>query len=180
MKKKRVVGIALLVTAVMLVITTGVVFAVNNFHGIPPFRYDDEFKRGDQHVYGPMHGYGGHLGLEDDEQSMMTLMIDAVANETGLSPEDIENRLYDGERLYEIALDSGISEETYFDLMVDVREGYLAEAFEDGWITEEQYDWMTDHMADESFETHEGFHCPYYDSDSTYEDRPYHGMGMHW
>lgn len=181
MKKKRIIGISLLVTAALLVITTGVVFAVNNLHGIPPFHSDDEINNDDQYFYSPMGGYGRHMWLGSEDNSMMALMFDAVAEETGLTVEDIEDRLYDGESLYEIALDSGMSEEAYSDLMVGVREAYLSEALANGLITEEQYDWMTDHMSDSPFEIHEGYdHCPYYqDGDSTYEGRPFRGMGMH-
>lgn len=181
MNKKRNFGIALLVTAALLVLTTGVAFAVNNFHGFLPFRSEDDMSGVDRYLYGYRGGFGSHMRFDEDHPPMMSLMIDAIAEETGLTAEEIYFRLSGGERLFDIALDLGMRKETYLELMDDVREGYLSEALENGGITEEQFQWMIEHQLDKGSWNQEEFSCPhYYDGESTYQRGTYHGMGRQW
>ena len=62
----------------------------------------------------------------------------AIADELGLTLEEMKERVKNGETPLQIAQSLGMSEEAYNTLLVDVREGLLAQAIEDGKINEEQ------------------------------------------
>lgn len=146
MNKQKAIGIAILVTAALLVITTGVVFAAGYAHGGQPF---NQAERGDDsgQYWGPMHG----RGWSSEERPMHETMIGAVADATGLSEEEIEDRLASGEHLYDIALDAGMDETAFFELMTEAREAFFAEAVENGWLSEAHYEWMLEHMQGEEY-----------------------------
>jgi hypothetical protein len=126
----------LAVAVAFLIVSTGVVFAAGLNQGTPPLNDRDE----DFQFWGPMHGRRG--GWSSDEPLMHEAMVQALADVTGLSVEEIEDRISDGERLFDIALGAGMDQAAFFDLMQDTRETVLAEALESGLISEEQYQWM--------------------------------------
>ena len=163
MKKQNIFWIAIFAAAALLVVSTGVVFAGSLMHDRPPFDPETE---GFQPPYdnddgwGPMHGRGprrGPFGMGDP--AMMDEMIDVVSEQTGLTVEEIESRLAEGERLFDIASDAGLEEEAFFDLMSEVRKEYLEEAVENGWMTEERYQWMMERLEGASFGNNNGFPC---------------------
>lgn len=138
---QKLLGIGLLVAVAMLVIGTGMVFAAGLAQTGPAFYGENE---GEEYgpYWGPMHGRRGSWSSEAPFPPMHEATVQALAEATGLSVENIEVRLADGERMLAIALDAGLSEEAFFDLMAEIRENVLAEAFEDGLISEERYQWM--------------------------------------
>ena len=150
MKKQKIFGIAVLVVVAMLVVATGVVFAVGLTQAGPPYSVEDE---GDDYgpYWGPMHGRRGGWSSETPFPPMHEDMVQAVADATGLTVEEINARVAEGERLFTIALDAGLEEEDFFEVMAETREAYLEEAFENGWISEEQYQWMLERGSDSSF-----------------------------
>jgi hypothetical protein len=81
--------------------------------------------------YGPMHAY----------------MIDAFAEAFGLDLSELESRLAEGETLWQVAESLGYSQEEFGQLWVDARTEALDQAVADGLITQEQADWMLQHMA---------------------------------
>ena len=81
--------------------------------------------------YGPMHEY----------------MEDAFAEALGISHEDLEARLDAGETMWSIAQAQGLSEDEIAKLMVDARTKALEKAVADGVLTQEQADWMSQHMG---------------------------------
>lgn len=182
MKKQKTIGIALLVTAALLVIATGVVFASGLHQEMPPFYPENKENVGEDAYWGPMsmHGYGRHAEATGEFPPMRSAMVEAVAEATDLAVEEIETRIGDGEHLYTIALDAGMSEEAFIDLMTDVREGYFADAVDEGWMTEEQFNWMNDHMGgnweDEDFG---GCHRQNGESFPMYNE-PQRGRGGRW
>jgi hypothetical protein len=81
--------------------------------------------------YGPMHTY----------------MVETFAEALGLTPEELQARLDDGETMYTIAQAQGLSDEEFSTLMVEARTKALEDAVADGVLTQEQADWMVQHMA---------------------------------
>jgi hypothetical protein len=142
MKKQKIFGIAVLVVVAMLVVATGVVFAAGLTQAGPPYSVEDE---GDEYgpYWGLMHGRRGGWSSEAP-LPMHDAMVQAVADATGLTVEEIDARIAEGERLFTIALDAGMEEADFIELMAETREAFLAEALENGLISEEQYQWMLD------------------------------------
>jgi hypothetical protein len=172
MNKQKAIGISILVTVALLVITTGVVFAAGFAHGGQPF---NQAERGDDsgQFWGPMHG----RGWSSEEQPMHEAMVGAVADATGLSVEDIEDRLASGEHLSEVALDAGMDETAFFELMTETREAFLAEAIENGWLSEAHYQWMLEHMDGEAYGPGDGS-CHGFDTEEdVFRGGRGHGMG---
>jgi hypothetical protein len=170
MKKQRIIGIALLAAAALLIAVTGVAYA----HGRTPNDpvTDEDAPYG---YYGPMmHGYN-NMPLDEDGEfpPMMAAMIEAVSEATGLSVEDIQSQVLEGKHLYTIALDAGLTEEGYVDLMDEVRQSYF-ENNQGDWPNGGRFEWMQEHMQ-EDWEEH-GF-GPFSSPDG---ERPFDngGMGM--
>lgn len=170
MSKTKVLGIAVLVTVALLVVATGVVFAAGLTQGGQPFYPGDE----EGQYWGPMHGRRG--GWSSDAPPMHEDMVEAVADATDLSVDEIEARIAAGEHLFEIALDAGLDQEEYFDLMTETRKAYLAEAFEAGWISEERYQWMLERMEGDAYSPGYGG-CHRYDGEGYLEVNRGPGMG---
>lgn len=80
--------------------------------------------------YGPMH----------DE------MVDAFAGALNLAPEEIQSRIEAGETPWQIAQAQGLSDEEIQQLMLDAHDKALDAAVEAGTLTQEQADWMDQHM----------------------------------
>lgn len=171
MKKNKVLGIGMLVTAALLVISTGVVFASGLYQGSPPFDSENNEDSADAPYWEPMHGRGWRRDSEDEYPQMRSAMIEALSGVTDYTIEEIEQRLNNGDRLFTIAQDAGLDEQAFFDLMSEVRESYFATALEEGRITEEQYQWRLEHMQREWDE--DGFEgCPHFN-----EGRPGFNQG---
>lgn len=81
--------------------------------------------------YGPLHEY----------------MQDAMAVALGLTHEEFENRLANGETPWTIAQAKGLSAEEFSTLMTDARSKALDAAVADGVLTQEQADWMKERMG---------------------------------
>ena len=80
--------------------------------------------------YGPMHEY----------------MEQALAAKLGLTEEEIEEKLAAGETMWSFASAQGLSVEEIATLMSEVHTEALKAAVADGVLTQEQADWMAQHM----------------------------------
>lgn len=116
----------------------------------------------DEYPYGPdmMDGYNGYgmmgggygmmgsgmMGWNGQEGPMHEVMIDSLAQNLNLTPEEIETRHDAGETILEIARAEGLSNEEIRDLMFSVHDTVLEKAVNDGWLTQDQADWMVEHM----------------------------------
>jgi hypothetical protein len=180
MKKQKIVSIAILVTIALLVISTGVVFAIGLNHGGQPF-YGEDTEDNDGAYWGPMHGHRGGWSSGEAIPPMHDAMVQSLVDETGLSISAIEARLAQGEHLIEIAQDAGMADEDFFDLMTETRETFLAEAFESGVISEEHYQWMHEHMEGDAYEPGYGG-CHRFDDEGNTEGvrGPGMGRGRRW
>lgn len=79
---------------------------------------------------------GTRDGLLHDE------MIAAFAEKLGISVDDLDARLADGETVAEIAFAEGLTIEQFSAIRVEVRTQVLDQAVKDGLLTQEQADWM--------------------------------------
>lgn len=140
MNKYKLFAIVLAAVA-LLVISTGLVFAVGLIQGGSPYWAEEKDNESGSYWI-PMHGRRGGWSSEAPFPPMHEAMISAVAEATGLTVDEIEARLTDGERLISVALDAGMTEADFFELMTETRTAFLDEALEAGWITEAQYQWM--------------------------------------
>jgi hypothetical protein len=111
---------------------------------------------------GMMGGWGGGMmgGGYGSYGAMHTYMVEAFAAELGLTPEEVQTRIEDGETMWEIAQSTGLSDEEFTDLMLAARSEALAQLVADRVITQEQADWMLERMN----QMHAGGfgpgHCP--------------------
>ena len=148
MNKRKIMGVALLAALALILVSTGAAIASGLNQGGPsvegPFSEDGN-------DWGPMHGRGGRWSSEEPYPPMHETMVQAVADKTGLSVDEITARILDGERLIEIALDAGMAEEQFFNLMQEVREAFWKEAFEAGLISEERYQWLLERKAGDQY-----------------------------
>jgi hypothetical protein len=80
--------------------------------------------------YGPMHEY----------------MEDAFAEALGITHEELEAKLDQGETMWSIAQAQGLSDDEIAKLMVDARTKALEKTVADGVLTQEQADWMSQRM----------------------------------
>lgn len=103
-------------------------------------------------------GYGLRIGMALRDAGGR--MVDILADLTGLSVDDIEDRRADGESVADIAKSEGVDPATVVDSALDVREKLLDEKVADGTIDEatktEILDRMTDRLNDRVDSTETG------------------------
>lgn len=80
--------------------------------------------------FGPMHQY----------------MINALAVGLDLTPEALQTRIANGETPIQIAQAKGLSDEEIRTLFLEAHDASLDQAVEAGLLTQEQADWMDQHM----------------------------------
>jgi Spy/CpxP family protein refolding chaperone len=81
-------------------------------------------------IHGPMHDY----------------MLEALSVKLGLTVEELQDRLDNGETMWDIAVGQGLSAEEISTAMLSARSQALELAVEAGVITPKQADWMNSHM----------------------------------
>jgi hypothetical protein len=79
-------------------------------------------------------------------------LIDALAELTGLEPADLYAELQEGKTLLEVAQAHDISAEQLVEAALASRAQVLQERVEAGYLTQEQADWMLEHMEEEMLE----------------------------
>ena len=86
----------------------------------------------------------GALGLGGQAHDYV---FQAVAESLGLSVEELEVKLADGQDLSEVAQEQGVTEEDLPSLLDEVRAKALASAVANGLLTQDQADWMLERPA---------------------------------
>ena len=91
-------------------------------------------------------------------------LIDALAELTGLEPADLYAELQQGKTLLEVADAHGVSAEQLVENALASRAQVLQQRVGAGYLTQEQADWMLEHMEEEMLEHLEagvtpGFNC---------------------
>lgn len=90
---------------------------------------------------------GAGVGGQFQPGWMHDVMLDTFAAALGLDRATLEERLANGETMYQIATAEGLSQDEFFALMTQARQTAIAQAVEDGTLTQAQADWMLSHMA---------------------------------
>jgi len=90
---------------------------------------------------GPMGGGYGWMAPYHD------LMHEAMAEALGLTVEELNAQLTEGKTMWQIAEELGIDPTEVWSAMEAAREEAIAQAVEDGVITPEQAEWMSEHMG---------------------------------
>jgi hypothetical protein len=178
MKKQRIIGIVLLVAAGLLIAGTGVVYASGLVHGRSPI--DSESGRsglGDDD--GPMGGFGMWMDEDSEFPPTMDAMIEAVSRETGLTVDEIQAKLLDGEHLFTIATDAGMSTEEYDTLMDETHDAYF-EQYQEQFGSANHFNWMMDRMGGEWDENGFGSRTPNFDDHAPGFDGPGMPYGGCW
>jgi hypothetical protein len=80
--------------------------------------------------YGPMRQY----------------MLDALAEALNLTPEQLQTHLNQGETPWQIAQSQGLSADQFRQAMLKAQDEALDEAVKAGVLTQQQADWMDQHM----------------------------------
>lgn len=93
-----------------------------------------------------MMGGSGMMGWNDEYGPMHDAMIAALAEALSLTPEELEARHDAGETMWQIAESEGLSPEAIQELMLSAHDNALEDAVANGWLTEEQAEWMDAHM----------------------------------
>lgn len=74
--------------------------------------------------------------------------IDATAEATGLTEEEVIAALQSGQTFAEIAEAQGVDPQTIVDALLADRQAVLEQAVADGRLSQEQADWMLEEMAE--------------------------------
>lgn len=135
--------------------------------------------------FGPWSGRGGHgpgmMGRWYDDGDgeagpMHETMQASIAAALGLTVEELDAAYDDGNTVWDIAQEQGLTSEEFSALMFDARSTALEQAVTDGSITQEQADWMQSRwteMQESGFGPGSGF-C----SGDGFQSGG-HGPGMH-
>lgn len=143
MSKKTVFVVALLAALAVLALTgSGLAFAQEPTPPAPG--------------YGPGLGCCGDWGMRGGRGGGLGWhgmgLIDAMAGLTGLKPADLYAELQEGKTLLEVAQAHGVSAEQLVEAALAARAEVLKQRVEAGYLTQEQADWMLDHMEEEMLE----------------------------
>ena len=155
MKKILLVAVGFMI-AVSVFGVAGFAYAQNQTPPVPEYPYspgmmgaNDGFGSGYGH--GMMAGYGrgyghGMMGWNGEYGPMHEAMVAVIADALDITPEEIEARHDAGETMWQIAEAEGLSAEEIQALMFSAHDFALEDAVADGWMTEEQAEWMDAHM----------------------------------
>jgi hypothetical protein len=96
--------------------------------------------------YGWTGGYGMMMG---GAGPMHDYMLNAFAEALGLERAALDERLAAGETMFQVAegAQGGLSWDEFYQTMLDARAQALERAVADGVLTQEQADWMKNHMG---------------------------------
>jgi len=172
----KVVGIV----TVVITVVGAALFAVSAVFAQPPTP-DTPYPGG----YGPgmMGGFRGGMmgggfrgGMMQNGGGWMFQYRDqmhaAIAEALGISEADLEAKLADGQTMWQIAEEQGMSVEDLQETMQEAHNNALEQAVEDGVLTREQADWMQSHMASGGgyggmMGGYGGANCPYHTQSGT-------------
>ena len=105
------------------------------------------------------YGWGMMGGAYQDE------MHAAIADALGMTEEELEQAMWEeGKTPWQLADEKGISQDELWAAMQDAHASVLAEMVADGVITQEQADWMQQHMSEGPYGP--GGHCPGWQDDA--------------
>jgi hypothetical protein len=98
---------------------------------------------------GMIGGRGGFGGMMAGSQASL---LSVAAEELGLTVEELTAELQDGKTIAGVAAEQGVEPQAIVDAFVAQRADWLAQAVADGRISQEQADWMLEHMQEQVLE----------------------------
>lgn len=106
--------------------------------------------------YGMMGGRGGFGGMHgawygDEHGSYHETMLATFAEALGLTVAQIEPRLESGETMWQIAAAEGFNADEFDEVMLEARQTMLAQAVEEGTLTQGQADFMASRWGSRGF-----------------------------
>lgn len=155
MKKAVVIGAVLGITILALGVV-GFAYAQNQFPINPSFQGDaDEtypygygmMGRGGLYNGTAGRGFVGPMMEGDEHGPLHEYMMESLAGALGINASELEERHEAGEILWDIAQEQGISPENFRDLMLKARNDAINQAVADEVISQDQADWMLEHMG---------------------------------
>ena len=102
----------------------------------------------------------------------------ALAAKLGLTEKQVEDQLASGKTMYLITLENGIKQEDLATFMTAVHKEALANAVKDGVITQEQADWMLQHMQTMFQNGYGPGNCPMHGGQGAFQTGRGFGPGM--
>ena len=100
----------------------------------------------------PGSGYGmGMMAGVNGTGPMHEYMQKALAEKLGITESELEALYAQGKTFWQIAADKGFTTEQAQQMMVDARNAALDAMVKDNVITQEQADWMKNHMSGRGF-----------------------------
>jgi hypothetical protein len=136
--KKLVLSIVIVAVMAVALGTAGIVYAQTQTPTTPGSGYGPGMMGGRGQRGGMMgqNAVGTQTGFLHDE------MVAAFAAKLGISVDDLNARLANGETIAQIAYSKGLTADQFRTLMVDARSQAIDQAVKDGKLTQQQADWM--------------------------------------
>jgi polyhydroxyalkanoate synthesis regulator phasin len=94
-------------------------------------------------AFGPMGGPGAMMGGPENS------LVSVAAEQLGITVDELVAQLQDGKSVATVAQEYGVEPQSIADAFLAERADWLAQAVADGRLSQEQADWMLDHMTDE-------------------------------
>jgi len=146
MNNRKILGITIIMTALLVLTVTSVVAANGLYHSRGPNNWQEDDGFEDGYMWGPMHDSAWYSDQERGFKSLHSFIFESIADISDLTVEEIEERINDGEHLFTIAIDAGVSQENYFQTMFDARESYFEDTTDEDRFREDNFQWMFGHM----------------------------------
>jgi hypothetical protein len=144
MMKKLVISIVVLAVLAVALVSAGYVFAQTPTPQapVPGSGFGPGMMGGRGYRGGMMGGSnwaGAQSGFMHDE------MIDAFSQKLGISVDELNGRLANGETMAQIAYSKGLSVDQFSNLMTEARSQAIDQAVKEGDLTQDQANWMKQH-----------------------------------
>lgn len=136
---KFILAIVVLATLVVALVSTGQVSAQGT---TPPNPQAPGYGNGGLMGGRGARGGNGTADFTAGDGLLHNGMIAVYAQELGISVEDLNARLANGETIAQIAADKGLSAEQFSALMADARSQAIDQAVNAGTLTQEQAEWL--------------------------------------
>ena len=112
------------------------------------FAQDENPQTEDPAVWYGCGGMGrGMMGDWNGDSAMHELYFGLLAENLGLSTDELEQKLQDGQTLQEVALELGWTEDDFSEMFAETHTSALKQAVEEGILTQEQANWMSERFS---------------------------------
>jgi hypothetical protein len=147
--KKLVLSVVIVAVIAIALGTAGLVYAQSTTQTpVPGTGYGSGMMNGQGSRGGMMNGQGNRGGMMNQNAAgtqdglLHDGMTAVFAEKLGISVEDLNARLANGETMAQIASSKGLTADQFSTLMTDARNQAIDQAVKDGTLTQAQADWM--------------------------------------